>query len=107
MGTNVVVYLLLALVGTVFFVLRLLVALFFGSDPDFDTGDHFDGPTGTSFSFFSPLSILAFFIGSGWMGLACRIDWQMGVGVDSCRCGVRIRHDDARFRLNVDCSKTK
>ena len=38
MGTDVVVYLALASVGTVFFVLRLLVALFFGGDSDFDTG---------------------------------------------------------------------
>jgi len=78
MGTDVVVYLVLALVGTVFFVLRLLVALFFGGDSDFDTGDHFDRSTDASFSFFSLLSILAFFMGSGWMGLTCRIDWQMG-----------------------------
>ena len=78
MGTDVVVYLVPALVGTVFFVLRLFVALFFGGDSDFDTGDHFDGSTDASFSFFSLLSIPAFLMGSGWMGLTCRIDWQMG-----------------------------
>ncbi len=78
MGTDVAVYLIMALVGTTFFVLRLLLALFFGADSDFDTGDHFDAATDSSFSFFSLLSILAFFMGSGWMGLTCRIDWVMG-----------------------------
>jgi hypothetical protein len=78
LGTDVVVYLVMALVGTTFFVLRLLLALFFGGDSDFDTGDHFDAATDSSFSFFSLLSILAFFMGSGWMGLTCRVDWGMG-----------------------------
>ena len=74
MGTDVVVYLVLALVGTVFFVLRLFVDLFFGGDSDFDTGDHFDGSTDASFSFFSLLSILAFFMGLSWIGITFRID---------------------------------
>lgn len=78
MGTDVFVYLMMALVGTTFFVLRLLIALFFGGDSDFDTVDHFDGASDSSFSFFSLLSLLAFFMGSGWMGLTCRIDWGMG-----------------------------
>lgn len=78
LGTDVVVYLIMALVGTTFFALRLLIALFFGGDSDFDTGDHFDGSSDSSFSFFSLLSILAFFMGAGWMGLTCRVDWDMG-----------------------------
>lgn len=78
LGTDVVVYLLMALVGTTFFGLRLLLALFFGGTSDFDTGDHFDGASDSSFSFFSLLSILAFFMGAGWMGLTCRVDWHMG-----------------------------
>ena len=71
-------YLLLTLVGTSFFPLRLLLALFFGGDSDFDTGDQFDGAPDSSFSFFSLLSILAFFMGAGWMGFTCRVDWNMG-----------------------------
>lgn len=78
LGTDVVAYLIMALTGTTFFVLRLLIALFFGGDSDFDTGDHFDGSSDSSFSFFSLLSILAFFMGAGWMGLTCRVDWHMG-----------------------------
>jgi len=77
-GTDVVAYLIMALVGTTFFVLRLLLALFFASDTDFDTGDHFGATSDSSFSFFSLLSILAFFMGAGWMGLTCRVDWDLG-----------------------------
>ena len=67
----------MALVGTTFFVLRLLLALFFGGHGDLDTSGDVDFSTDASFSFFSLLSILAFFMGAGWMGLSCRIDWQM------------------------------
>ena len=68
----------MALVGTTFFTLRLLLALFFGGDTDFDTGDGFDASSDASFHVFSLLSILAFFMGAGWMGLTCRVDWDMG-----------------------------
>ena len=67
----------MALVGTVFFLLRLLMALFFGGDGDMD-GDLADiGDGDGAFSMFSLLSILAFFMGAGWMGLTCRIDWGL------------------------------
>lgn len=76
-GTDVLVYLMMALVGTTFFMLRLLVALFFGGDGDID-GDLADSGGDGAFSLFSLLSILAFFMGAGWMGLTCRVDWQLG-----------------------------
>lgn len=76
-GVDVVAYLIMALVGTVFFLLRLLMALFFGGDGDAD-GDLADmGDGDSAFSMFSILSILAFFMGAGWMGLTCRIDWGL------------------------------
>jgi hypothetical protein len=76
-GVDVVAYLIMALVGTVFFVLRLVVALFFGGDGDVD-GDLADvGDGDGAFSMFSLLSILAFFMGAGWMGLTCRLDWGL------------------------------
>ena len=78
MGTDVAVYLIMALTGTTFFVLRLLLALFFGADADMDTGHDYDASSDSSFGFFSLLSIFAFFMGSGWMGLTCRVDWDMG-----------------------------
>lgn len=75
-GTDVTAYLIMALVGTVFFVLRLLLALFVGDAGDGDVGMDADGDSG--FSFFSLLSVLAFFMGAGWMGLTCRVDWGLG-----------------------------
>jgi len=75
---DVVAYLIMALVGTVFFLLRLLVALFFGGDGGDLDGDLSDvGHADSAFSMFSLLSILAFFMGAGWMGLTCRIDWEL------------------------------
>ncbi|MGR8919116.1 MAG: hypothetical protein ACU85V_05815 [Gammaproteobacteria bacterium] len=76
-GTDVFVYLVMALVGTTFFVLRLLFALFFGDAGGTDAGMDLDLSTDASFGLFSMLSILAFFMGAGWMGLTCRIDWDM------------------------------
>ena len=73
---DVLIYLIMALVGTVFFVLRLIIALFFGGDGDVD-GDLADTGGDGAFSLFSLLSILAFFMGAGWMGLTCRIDWGL------------------------------
>ncbi len=76
-GTDVLVYLIMALIGTVFFLLRLLIALFFGGDGDID-GDLADAGGDGAFSLFSLLSILAFFMGAGWMGLTARVDWELG-----------------------------
>jgi hypothetical protein len=68
----------MALVGTVFFLLRLLMALFFGGDGGDGDGDLADmGDGDSAFSMFSILSILAFFMGAGWMGLTCRVDWGL------------------------------
>lgn len=77
-GVDVVVYLILALLGTIFFVLRLVIALFFGGDGGDVDGDLSDvGHGDSTFSMFSLLSILAFFMGAGWMGLTCRINWDL------------------------------
>ena len=75
-GMDVVVYLIMALIGTTFFVIRLALALFFGGDGDMD-GDLADVGGDGAFNMFSILSILAFFMGAGWMGLTCRIDWDL------------------------------
>jgi hypothetical protein len=77
-GVDVVAYLVLALVGTIFFVLRLVLALFFGVDHGDVDGSMSDvGHGDSTFSMFSLLSILAFFMGAGWMGLTCRVNWDM------------------------------
>ena len=77
-GTDVTIYFMMGLVGTALFVIRLAVSLFTGADADFDVADDVDGHGGDSFTFFSLLSILAFFMGAGWMGIACRVDWALG-----------------------------
>lgn len=76
-GSDAIVYLSMALGGTLLFVIRLILALFggddggdFGDDGGFDHGADSDA----AFSFFSLLSILAFFMGTGWMGLTARFD---------------------------------
>jgi len=77
-GVDVLAYMVLALLGTIFFILRLVVALFFGGDGGDIDGDLGDvGHGDATFSMFSLLSILAFFMGAGWMGLTCRVNWEM------------------------------
>ena len=76
-GADAFTYGVLAMVGTLLFVIRLSMALFSGGDGgDFDA----DGDIGTdaSFTLFSLLSVMAFIMGTGWMGLAARIDWDLG-----------------------------
>ena len=75
-GADAVAYSVMAAVGTLLFLGRLALALI-GGDGDVDGEmDGFDSDV--SFTMFSVLSILAFFMGSGWMGLACRLDWGLG-----------------------------
>lgn len=76
LGYDAVVYLVMALVGTLLFLIRLGFTYFGGSGGDFDVDTDFDSDS--SFSFLSVLSILGFFMGAGWMGLACRLDWGLG-----------------------------
>ena len=76
-GADAVTYFIMAAVGTILFALRLILALFGGDGGDFGDGD-IDIDTEGSFTLFSLLSVLAFIMGAGWMGLACRIDWGLG-----------------------------
>ncbi len=78
--TDSSVYFVMAAIGTLLFLLRvLLLMLGTGHDGDFDL-DHSDGVEGHGgeFSFFSLLSILSFLMGAGWLGLACRQEWGLG-----------------------------
>ncbi|MAE76632.1 MAG: hypothetical protein CMJ85_07185 [Planctomycetes bacterium] len=83
------VYLYMALISSTLFMIRLgLMMLFgdFGDDGlDADIDLDVDAPVDTSghpdstgaFALFSLLSILAFFMGAGWMGFAARTDWNL------------------------------
>jgi hypothetical protein len=77
-GVDALAYGMMAIVASVLFLLRLGLSLFGGDSSD--GGDlHADhgASSDASFELFSLLSILAFFMGAGWMGLACRLDWGL------------------------------
>jgi hypothetical protein len=74
-GGDVVTYFILAAVGTLLFLIRLVLALFGSDGSDFDVDA--DVGTDASFTLFSLLSVMAFVMGTGWMGLACRVDWDL------------------------------
>jgi hypothetical protein len=76
LGYDTAVYLIIALAGTLLFLIRLAFTYFGGGGGDFEVDGDFDADG--AFTFFSVLSILAFFMGAGWMGLACRLDWGLG-----------------------------
>lgn len=77
-GADAVIYFVMAGIGTLLFLFRLGMAMFGGPESDFDTDVDVAIDTDVSFQMFSVLSILAFFMGAGWMGLACRLDWGLG-----------------------------
>ncbi len=72
-GYDAIVYLVMATVATLLFLIRLGFSMVGGGDFDVDA----DFDSDASFTLFSVLSILAFFMGAGWMGLACRLDWGL------------------------------
>jgi hypothetical protein len=76
LGYDTAVYLIIAVAGTLLFLIRLAFTYFGSGGGDFEVDGDFD--TDGAFTFFSVLSILAFFMGAGWMGLACRLDWGLG-----------------------------
>ncbi|MEM9251281.1 MAG: hypothetical protein AAGB29_02930 [Planctomycetota bacterium] len=75
-GFDCVIYSALAIVGTVLFLIRLALMTFLDADADFDV-DVADGPDGLGILSF--LSVTAFMMTTGWVGLAARLDlgWSM------------------------------
>lgn len=72
-------YFLMAVIGSTLYIIKMLLLLLAGdgSDGDLsDTGDidHPDG--GEAFAIISVQSILAFFMGTGWIGLACEREYN-------------------------------
>lgn len=82
--SDTTVYFSMAAVGTILFGLRMLLMLVFGLDDggDFDVDVDADGggidAHGGDFSLFSMVSIQAFMMGAGWLGLVCRLEWGCG-----------------------------
>lgn len=80
------VYLVMALSATILFMIKIALMLLGGDHGDFDAdgdvGDfHHIGDSDAAFSAFSLLSVLAFIMGTGWMGLNCRVSWGLSGGV--------------------------
>ena len=79
--SDITVYFAMALFGTLLFLLKLILTFFAGIDGDADFDADMDGGLEAhagDFSLFSMLSIVSFLMGAGWMGLACRMEWDMG-----------------------------
>ena len=62
-------YCLMATLGTSLFILKLVLFIFTGDGEEIDSTE--------TFSFLSIQSILAFFRGAGWAGLASKIEWEL------------------------------
>ena len=85
-GVDAIVYFTIGAISTFLLVIRLAMMLF-GIDGDGDadivSGEMFDAAdtdhmgSGAAFNLFSLLSIMAFFMGLGWMGLTCRVTWEL------------------------------
>ena len=72
-------YYYLALFSTLLFIIKTAIFVFTGGDSevlsDFNTEAEFE----TSFNFVSLQTILAFFMGFGWLGLACLKNWHLNI----------------------------
>jgi membrane-bound ClpP family serine protease len=74
------VYFVMGSVGTALFLIKAALMLI-GGDGDLDIDVEGDGGIEVhsgGFSLFSLLSILAFMMGAGWMGLLCREEFELG-----------------------------
>ena len=87
-GLDTAVYAGMALLGTALFVLRMVLMFAFGLDGDFDADmDVEDIEHGTGFSLFSLQSIIGFFMGAGWAGLAARLEWGLDTPISAAIAG--------------------
>src|SRR5687767_11217290 len=81
-GWDTTVYLIMGSAGTLLFVVKMAIMLIAGGDGgDFDVGGGDGGGDmahGDGFGLFSTLSVIAFMMGAGWLGLAARADWGWG-----------------------------
>lgn len=85
-GVDTVAYAFMAVVGSLLFTIRLGLSLLLGmdGDADFDTDDLAHGG---GFALFSVLSVISFFMGAGWAGLAAQLEWGLGNGASALVAG--------------------
>ena len=83
--SDATVYFLMGATGSVLFLIKLVlmsIGMDGGSDFDMDMDvDH------GSFGLFSMLSIIAFMMAAGWVGLACRTEWGLGSAMSALVAG--------------------
>lgn len=72
------VFLVISLFSTVFYILKLCLFMFVGGDMEVDADFDSLHEVDPSFSFFSVQSMLAFFMGFGWVGLAMLTQLKTG-----------------------------
>lgn len=85
-GLDTAVYAGMALLGTALFALRMLLMFVIGLDGDIDV-DIEDIEHGTGFSLISLQSIIGFFMGAGWAGLAARLEWGLDTPISAIIAG--------------------
>ena len=76
-GFDAVIYAAFALLGTVIFIIRMGLMMLFGADSDFDPA--LDHPVASCcLALISVLSITAFLMGCGWMGVISQVmlEWS-------------------------------
>ena len=86
-GLDTAVYAGMALLGTALYALRMILMFVVGGldgDMDFDVEDI---EHGTGFSLFSLQSIIGFFMGAGWAGLAARLEWGLDTPISAMIAG--------------------
>ncbi|MEM1028615.1 MAG: hypothetical protein AAGJ38_11075 [Planctomycetota bacterium] len=76
-GFDAVIYAAFALLGTVIFIIRMGLMMLFGADSDFDLDLDDPGEAG-GYGLISVLSITAFLMGCGWMGVISQVmlEWS-------------------------------
>lgn len=85
-GVDTVAYAFMAIIGSLLFAVRLSLSLLFGMDGDVDL-DSDAIAHGTGFSFVSILSVIGFFMGAGWAGLASQLEWGLSTAVSALVAG--------------------
>ncbi|MGB0767874.1 MAG: hypothetical protein ACPGYV_09195 [Phycisphaeraceae bacterium] len=86
-GLDTAVYAGMALLGTALFLVRMLLMFVVGG---LDGGVEFDVEDiehGTGFSLISLQSIIGFFMGAGWAGLAARLEWGLDTPISAAIAG--------------------
>jgi hypothetical protein len=135
LGIDAAIYFMLAMTATLFFLIYLGLQLIGIGGGDLHVGDVHVGDVGDAgghgaghvdstgaFTVFSLLSILAFFMGTGWMGLTARVSWEMapapaafaatgfGVGLMLLSAGlmyaVRKMSREAHYEMKTAVGKT-